>query len=67
MSDVKVDLVHVLKRNLKMATDRDLKKIRKLVKKERNRRELTKYDSATTLSDTTTTVYDHATTNPSTP
>ncbi len=62
MSDVKVDLVHVLKRNLKMVTDRDLKKIRKLVKKERNRRELTKYDSTTTLSDTTTTVYDSTTT-----
>lgn len=63
MSDVTVDLVHVLKSNLKMATDRDLKKIRKLVKKERNRRELTKHDSTTTLSDTTTTVSDPSTTS----
>ena len=64
MSDVKVDLVHVLKRNLKMATDRDLKKIRKLVKKERNRRELTKDDSTTASSSTTTTVYDPSPTTP---
>lgn len=63
MSDVKVDLVHVLKCNLKLMADRDLKKIRKLVKKERKRRELTKHDSTTTLSDTTTTVYDPSTTS----